>query len=57
MQELAMVVNLTREIGILFLRALEHNLGAVGEFVRPEVDLAEAALADEAAESIITDGM
>lgn len=52
-----MMVNLSREIGIVLLRALEYNLGAIGEFVGSEIDLSEAALSDEAAESIVADSV
>ena len=51
MEELAVVVDFAGEVGIVLLRALEYNLGAIGELVGGKVDLAEAALANEAAES------
>jgi hypothetical protein len=57
MQELAMVMDLPGEIGVVLLRALEHNLGAIGELVRGQVDLAEAAFADESPESVVADGV
>lgn len=34
MEELAMVVDLSGEVGIVLLRALEYNLGAIGELMR-----------------------
>lgn len=43
------MVDLAGEVGIVLLRRLEHHLGAIGELVGGEVDLAEAALADELA--------
>jgi hypothetical protein len=55
MQELAMVVDFAGEIRIILLGRLEHNLGAIGELVRGEVNLAEAAFADEAAERVVAD--
>lgn len=52
-----MMVDLSREIGVVLLRALEHDFGAIGEFVRGEVDFSETALADESSESIVADGV
>ena len=48
-----MVVDLAREIRIIFLRGLEHNLGAIGELVRGKVDLAKAAFANKPTECVI----
>ena len=56
-QELAVVVDLAGEVGIVLLGRLEHDLGAIGELVGGEVDLAEAAFADEAAEGVVADGV
>ena len=50
------VVNLACKIGIVFLRRLEHHLGAIGELVRSKVDLAETAFADESTERVVADG-
>lgn len=55
-QELAVVVDLAREVGIVLLRALENDTRAVRQLVRGEVDLAKAALSDQAAEGVIADG-
>ena len=54
-QELTMVVDLAGEVGIVLLGRFEHDLGAIGELMSGEVDLAEAAFADEAAERVIAD--
>lgn len=67
--ELAVVVYLAREVRVGLVGGLEHDLrgsvwsrgkghcaahlGAIGELVRREVDLAERALANEAAESVV----
>lgn len=55
-QELAVVVDLAREVGIVLLCALENDTRAVRQLVRGEVDLAKAALSDQAAEGVIADG-
>ena len=52
-----MMVDLSREIRIVLLRRLEHDFGAIGEFMGSEIDLAEAAFAYEPAESIVADCM
>ena len=52
-----MMVDLAREVGIVPLRRLEHDLGAIGELVRGEVDLAKAAFADQSAEDVVADGV
>jgi len=57
MQELPMVVDLAREVGIVLLRRLEHDLGAIGELVGREVYFAETAFADQSSESVVADGM
>lgn len=44
-QELPVVVDLARQVGIILLRALEYDLGAIGELVSGKVDLTEAAFA------------
>ncbi len=52
-----MVVDLAREVGIVLLRRLEHDLGAIGELVGREVYFAETAFADQSSESVVADGM
>lgn len=52
-----MVVDLARQVRIVLPRALEHDLGAIRELVRGEVDFAEAPLADEAAQGVVANGM
>lgn len=52
-----MVVDLTREIGVLLLGRFEHHLGAIGEFVRGEVDFSKAALANEALDRVVADSV
>jgi hypothetical protein len=73
--ELAMVVDLAGEVGVVLLRRLEHDLrtvsnadiprhrshiahpGAIAEFVRCQVDLAEASLAYEFAQCVVAHGL
>ena len=52
-----MVVDLAREVRIVLLRRLEHDFGAIGELVGGEVDLAEAALANQSPQRVIADGV
>lgn len=52
-----MVVDLPCQVRVVLFRALEHDFGAIGEFMRGQVDLSKATLADESAEGIIADGM
>lgn len=54
-QKLAVVVDLARQIRIVLLGALEDDLGAIGELVLGEVDLAETPLADQAPERVVAD--
>ena len=54
-QELPMVVDLTRKVGIVLLRRLEHDLGSIGELMSREVYLSEAALPDESPEGVVAD--
>lgn len=49
------MVDLARQVCIVFLRALEHDLGAIGELVRRKIDLAEAAFPDKSPERVIAD--
>lgn len=55
-QELAVVMDLAREVRVVLLGRLEHDLGAIGELVRGKIDLAEGAFADEPAERVVADG-
>lgn len=55
-EELAVMVDFAGEVGIVLLRALKHDARAIGELVRGKVDLAEAALSDQAAEGVVADG-
>jgi hypothetical protein len=57
MQELAMVVDLAREVGIVLLRRLENHLGAIRELMGGEVDLAKAAFANEFTKRVVADGV
>ena len=50
MQELPMVMDLAREVGIVLLSRLEHDLGAICELMGSEVDLAETSFAYKVAE-------
>ena len=52
-----MMVDLAREVGIVPLGRLEHDLGTIGELVRGEVDFAEAAFANQPAEGVVADGL
>ena len=52
-----MMVDLPRKIPILFLGGLEYHFRAIGEFVRGEVDLAEAAFTDKSIESVIANSV
>ena len=52
-----MMVDLSREIGIVLLRRLEHDLGAIGELVRSEIDLSKAAFANQSAESVVSNSV
>lgn len=52
-----MVMDLAREVGIVLPGRLEHHLGAICELVRGEVDFSEAALADEALDGVVADGV
>lgn len=54
-EELAMVVDLAGEVGVVLLRRLEHDLGAIGEFMGCQVDFAKAALAYEPSERVVAD--
>jgi hypothetical protein len=56
-QELAMVVDFSGQVGIVLFRALQHHFRAVRQLVRGQVDFAEAAFSDEAAEGIVADGV
>jgi hypothetical protein len=51
--ELAVVVDLARQVGVVFARRLEHHARPIAQLVRRQVDLAEAALADELAQRIV----
>lgn len=67
--ELSVVVDLAREVGVALVGRLEYDLasqtsntmrrsaylGAVCELMRGQVDLAKGALSDEAAEGVVTD--
>lgn len=52
-----MVVDLAGKIGILLLGRLEYDLGSIGKFMRCKVDFAEAAFANEPAESVVANGL
>jgi hypothetical protein len=70
--ELAVVMDFAREVGVVLLRALEHDLfaisvvplwdlgisylGAIAEFMRCQVDLAKTSLAYKFAQCVIADG-
>lgn len=53
MAELAVMMDFAREVGILLAGRLEHDLGAIGELVRRQVDFAEGALSDQPAQRVI----
>ena len=57
MQELPVMVNLSREVGIVLLGRLEYHLRAIGELVSSKVDLAKAALANKPTQSVVADGL
>lgn len=57
MDKLSMVVDLAGEVGVVLLGGLEHNLGAIGEFVGGQIDFAERALSNEAAEGVVAHGL
>lgn len=50
-----MVVNFAGEIGIILLRTLEHDLGAIGELMRGQIDLAEASFANKSSKGVVAD--
>lgn len=53
MAELAVMVDFAHEIGILLAGRLEHDLGAIGELVRRQVDFAEGAFSDQPAQRVV----
>lgn len=53
--ELAVVVDLAGEVGIVLVGRLEDDLGAIGELVSGEVDLAEGAFSDQTTEGVVAD--
>jgi hypothetical protein len=55
--ELAVVMDLAGEVGVVLLGRLEDDARAVAELVRGEVDLAEAAFANQTAEGVVADGL
>ena len=48
-------MDLARQVGVILFGRLEHNLGSIGELVSCQVDLAEGAFADQAAERVVAD--
>jgi hypothetical protein len=57
MEELSVVVDFSREVGIVFLSRLEHDLGAIGELMSGKIDLTEASFSNQAAKGIVADGV
>lgn len=55
MDELAVMMDLARQVGVVLLGRLEYNLGSIGELVGCQVDLAEGAFADQAAKRVVAD--
>ena len=55
MDELSVMMDLSGEVRVTLVRGLEHHLGAVGELVRRQVDLAKRPLSDEPTERVVAD--
>jgi hypothetical protein len=55
MYELPVVVDLAREVGIPLVGGLEDYLGAIGEFMRCEVDFAKGSFSNQPSKSVVTD--
>jgi hypothetical protein len=53
MAELAVMVDFASEIRILLAGRLEHDLGAIRELVRGQVNSAERALSDQPAQRVV----
>ena len=52
-----MVMYLSGQVCIVLLRRFEHNLGAIGELVRGEVNLSEASLAYKTTEGVVANSV
>lgn len=55
-EELAMMMNLAREIRILPWGGLEHNLGTIGELVGSKINLAKGAFPNQPSKGVVTNG-
>lgn len=50
-----MVMDLTGEVGVIFVGRFENHLGTICELVRGEIDFSKRAFADKTAKSVVAD--
>ncbi len=56
-QELAMMMYLARKVGVILLRRLEHDFGAIGELMCGQINFAEASFAYQFTKRVVDNGL
>ena len=50
-----MVVDLSRQVRVIFSRRFQHDFRAVGEIMLGQIDLSEGSFSDQLSERIVSD--